>query len=341
MSWRQRTAIIAAHTSCSSNPERVSVRSRAHAGAGGMGAVYRARDLKLNRDVAIKVLPEAFACDPDRVARFTREAQALAALNHPHIAHVYGLEDLPPNCALIMEFVEGQTLERAWWTAARCRAPRPSRSWMELPTDLPDGMRRLIARCLVKDPQQRLRDICEARIALEDPATVMPRAAAVAQSPLSGGRRGLWSRAAFPLAAAGALLMAALTIVALLRPRAAPAPLMTFDIDVPAGSRLRLAERPALEISPDGNLIAFAVVADSARAATNSRTDYFLVKDLAPGGIVNGEGDHEIHVIHVHGIAWNSIRVSTPISIAIYQHGTRTPSIEFLQPDIGSLDASA
>ena len=67
----------------------------AHAGSGGMGSVYRARDLKLNRDVAIKVLPEAFACDPDRVARFTREAQALAALNHPYIAHVYGLEDLP------------------------------------------------------------------------------------------------------------------------------------------------------------------------------------------------------------------------------------------------------
>ena len=58
----------------------------AHAGSGGMGSVYRARDLKLNRDVAIKVLPEAFACDPDRVARFTREAQALAALNHPYIA---------------------------------------------------------------------------------------------------------------------------------------------------------------------------------------------------------------------------------------------------------------
>ena len=56
-------------------------------GAGGMGEVYRARDTKLNRDVAIKILPEAFAADPDRVARFQREAQMLAALNHPNIAH--------------------------------------------------------------------------------------------------------------------------------------------------------------------------------------------------------------------------------------------------------------
>ncbi len=62
-------------------------------GAGGMGEVYRARDTKLNRDVALKVLPEAFANDPDRLARFQREAQVLASLNHPNIAHIYGLEE--------------------------------------------------------------------------------------------------------------------------------------------------------------------------------------------------------------------------------------------------------
>ena len=62
-------------------------------GAGGMGEVYRARDTKLNRDVALKVLPESFANDPDRLARFQREAQVLASLNHPNIAHIHGLED--------------------------------------------------------------------------------------------------------------------------------------------------------------------------------------------------------------------------------------------------------
>ena len=70
----------------------------AHIGEGGMGLVYRARDTKLNRDVAIKVLPDAFATDADRLARFTREAQTLASLNHPDIAHIHGLED-PAVCA--------------------------------------------------------------------------------------------------------------------------------------------------------------------------------------------------------------------------------------------------
>ena len=62
-------------------------------GAGGMGEVYRARDTKLNRDVALKILPEAFALDPDRLARFKREAQVLAALNHQNIAAIHGLEE--------------------------------------------------------------------------------------------------------------------------------------------------------------------------------------------------------------------------------------------------------
>src|SRR6188474_1517558 len=75
-------------------------------GAGGMGEVYRAHDTKLNRDVAIKVLPDLFALDRDRLARFEREAQTLAALNHPHIAQIYGIE----GSALVMEHVDGDDL---------------------------------------------------------------------------------------------------------------------------------------------------------------------------------------------------------------------------------------
>ena len=71
-----------------------------------MGEVWRATDTKLNREVAIKILPEAFACDADRLARFTREAQVLASLNHPNIAHIYGVEDR----ALVMELIDGPTL---------------------------------------------------------------------------------------------------------------------------------------------------------------------------------------------------------------------------------------
>jgi Tol biopolymer transport system component len=90
----------------------------AQIGEGGMGQVYRARDTTLNRDVALKVLPDAFVSDPDRLARFTREAQTLAALNHPNIAHIHGLEESHPSAgsgqaavrALVMELVEGDDL---------------------------------------------------------------------------------------------------------------------------------------------------------------------------------------------------------------------------------------
>jgi eukaryotic-like serine/threonine-protein kinase len=80
-------------------------------GAGGMGEVYRARDTKLNRDVALKVLPPAFTADADRVARFEREARVLASLNHPRIGSIYGLEDAGSGPALVLELVEGDTLD--------------------------------------------------------------------------------------------------------------------------------------------------------------------------------------------------------------------------------------
>jgi serine/threonine protein kinase len=85
-------------------------------GSGGMGEVYRARDTVLHREVAIKTLPEAFVADPERVARFEREARLLAALNHPHIAAIYGFEHREGIHALVLELVDGETL------SARLRA---------------------------------------------------------------------------------------------------------------------------------------------------------------------------------------------------------------------------
>src|SRR5262245_53938300 len=79
-------------------------------GAGGMGEVYRARDTRLNRDVALKILPDAFALDPERLARFQREAQILAALNHPNIAGIYGLDEAGGVRFLALELVDGGTL---------------------------------------------------------------------------------------------------------------------------------------------------------------------------------------------------------------------------------------
>ena len=82
----------------------------AQIGVGGMGEVYRATDTNLKRDVAIKVLPESVAADAERLARFQREAEVLASLNHPNIAAIYGLERRDGTTALVMELVEGPTL---------------------------------------------------------------------------------------------------------------------------------------------------------------------------------------------------------------------------------------
>ena len=97
-------------------------------GAGGMGEVYRATDTRLKRQVAVKLLPPSLAADPDRLARFQREAEVLATLNHPHIAAVYGLEDADGVKALVMELVEGDNLSQRIargrtraCTSGRCR----------------------------------------------------------------------------------------------------------------------------------------------------------------------------------------------------------------------------
>ncbi len=91
-----------------------------------MGEVYRARDTKLDRDVAIKILPAGFATDPDRLTRFEREARTLASLNHPNIAHVHGVEDAGSTRAIVMELVEGEDLSQTHcaWPHGDRRSPR-------------------------------------------------------------------------------------------------------------------------------------------------------------------------------------------------------------------------
>ena len=93
-------------------------------GEGGMGEVYRATDTRLEREVAIKVLPAAFTADPERLARFEREAKLLAQLHHPNIASIYGLEDSSGARALVMELVDGPTLAERLAARAACRSPR-------------------------------------------------------------------------------------------------------------------------------------------------------------------------------------------------------------------------
>src|SRR5437870_3060773 len=84
----------------------------AQLGAGGMGEVYRAKDTKLGREVALKILPPVFTADPDRIARFRREAQVLASLNHPHIGAIYGLDEANGSQFLVLELVDGESLDK-------------------------------------------------------------------------------------------------------------------------------------------------------------------------------------------------------------------------------------
>src|SRR5262244_373444 len=130
-------------------------------GAGGMGEVYRARDTKLNRDVALKILPDGFAIDGDRIARFRREAQVLAALNHPNIAVIYGFEDSGSTHALVLELVEGPTL-----------ADRIAKGRIPLDEALP--IAKQIALALEAAHEQGIihRDLKPANIKLRDDGTV-------------------------------------------------------------------------------------------------------------------------------------------------------------------------
>ena len=107
-------------------------------GAGGMGEVYRARDTRLARDVAIKVLPEAFATDPDRRERFEREAQAVAALSHPNIVAVFDTGVADGRAFVVMELLEGTTLRERLLTAG-ARGPRDERESSSAGAGAPEG----------------------------------------------------------------------------------------------------------------------------------------------------------------------------------------------------------
>jgi aminoglycoside phosphotransferase (APT) family kinase protein len=128
-------------------------------GAGGMGEVYRARDTRLNREVAIKVLPDLFASDVERLSRFEREAQVLASLNHPHIAQVYGVIDAP--AALVMELVQGEDLSQRV-----SRGAIPIREALEIARQIADALAAAHEKGIVH------RDLKPANIKLRDDGTV-------------------------------------------------------------------------------------------------------------------------------------------------------------------------
>jgi serine/threonine protein kinase len=343
-------------------------------GAGGMGEVYRARDTRLERDVALKVLPENVSGDNERLLRLQREARTLAALNHPNIAHVYGLENANGVTAFAMELVDGPTLEDRIATGAipldeaariarqiadaletaheqgivhrdlkpanvkirpdgtvkvldfglaRAVESAPNASASMMPTitspamtamgvimgtaaymspeqakgqpvdrradiwafgvvfaemltgkrmfagdsvsetiasvikdppaipDAPPAIRQLIARCLQRDQRARLRDIGEARIVLEDPAS-MTSAPAAAAGPVPAGRPGL----AWALISA-VVLVSGIGIGWLVRPAppSVEVPHRTFTL--PADNLIHSAQRAPV-ISPDGTKVAYA-----------------------------------------------------------------------------------
>jgi serine/threonine-protein kinase len=365
-------------------------------GAGGMGEVFRARDTKLQRDVAIKVLPDRLAAHQERLARFEREAQMLAALNHARIAQIYGVLDLGDRSRLqaaavgiVMEYVDGEDLAQrlargpmpvddavaiavqiteaveaahergivhrdlkpanvkvtpgglvkvldfglakavtsepdpgaisdsptltspadvtqagTLMGTAQYLAPEQVRGkpadrradiwafgcvlyemlvghpaftgesvadtlgaivkdsprWEDLPAGTPDAIRRLLTRCLIKDPIRRLRDIGEARIVLEDQLmgtadAIAPLSAVKAQS----SRRWRW----LAIASIGVAITLAIVSLRLSRAEAPPAPpVVRFDVLPPAKASLKLDLRPAVTLSRDGSMLAFAATFD-------------------------------------------------------------------------------
>ena len=368
-------------------------------GEGGMGEVYRARDTKLDRDVALKVLPQAFTDDPDRLARFEREAKVLASLNHPNIGHIYGLEEAEGQKALVLELVEGPTLadriahgaipldealpiakqiaealEAAHEAGVIHRDLKPANikvkddgtvkvldfglakafqpdasdvsasmsptisltaaatqmgmvigtaaymapeqasgkpvdkradiwafgavlyemltgqrlfsgedvshtlayvltkdiDWTALSTSTPETLRRLLHRCLERDPRKRLRDIGEARVELEEPhqLRIDPTAS------VEAGQLQVWQRP-IPLTAA-ALAFVALTVLAMATLRPSGSDLVAglptrAVIPLPAG--FRAIPNPGVAWSPDGRTLIYAADSVDGRRLYRQRLD--------------------------------------------------------------------
>jgi eukaryotic-like serine/threonine-protein kinase len=138
-------------------------------GSGGMGEVYRARDTKLGRDVALKILPDTFASDPDRLARFEREARTLASLNHPNVAQIYGFETdgrggaalAAPTRALVMELVDGEDLAQRI-----ARGPIPIDEALPIARQIAEALEAAHERAIIH------RDLKPANIKLQDDGTV-------------------------------------------------------------------------------------------------------------------------------------------------------------------------
>jgi len=371
-------------------------------GAGGMGEVYRGRDTRLDREVAIKVLPRAFAQDEERLMRFKREAQVLASLNHPNIAAIYGFENSEGIFALVLELIDGPTLtdriandpvpldealaiarqiaealevahERgiihrdlkpsnvkltpegtvkvldfglakvlegdsqttdlshsptllkgtqagvilgtaAYMSPEQAKGKvvdkrsdiwafgcvlfemlsrkqafsgetltdtlaavlRAEPDWNELPTATPKGVRELLYRCLTKDAKQRLRDIGEARIAIDQGFTehYEPQAP-IASTPQRSHLR------TWPIAVGVAILTAALSIgtMLMLAPGPVERPLRKFDISVP---QLNAGVTTPPVISPDGRRVAYAAGQSLWVRELDSLTPRELVKGNSP-----------------------------------------------------------
>jgi eukaryotic-like serine/threonine-protein kinase len=382
-------------------------------GAGGMGEVYRATDTKLERDVALKLLPAAFGTDGDRLARFEREAKVLASLNHPGIAHLYAFEqatlaDGRVAHLIVMELVEGEDLAerlqrgaipveeaisiarqiaealeaahekgivhrdlkpanvkltangtvkvldfglaRAWSSdpdagtsgadlsksptlahsgtaaglilgTAAYMSPEQARGktidkradiwafgvvlfemlagrrlfdgetvtdvlaavvkepvdWTALPAGTPAGVRRVLRRCLDRDPRQRLHDIADARLEIAE--AIQPGASPEDRKPRPPSSR--WVVGAM---AAALLGWAATGILLWPRPRLA-APVVRFEIPAVANTTLGLADRPAVDVSADGRRVVFA-----ARADGTSRLYLRDRSDVVPRAIPGTEG---------------------------------------------------